>query len=80
MKLGKIDEMICEAFNIEVHSKYYAVDWYNTIGFGIAMGNDLGSEKLREWLKVYGEAELLLKVLTFLEERFTSSAWYEVKR
>jgi hypothetical protein len=73
MPLNKINEMICEAFDLEVHPKHYAKGWYNIIGFGIAIGNDLGSEKLRDFCD---DVEDMPEILKFLEERFTSDAWY----
>lgn len=80
--LKVIDEMICAEFDIEIHPKYYAVDWYNTIGFGIATANDrgLGTQKLRDYLKDFTEGEKLLEVEAFLNERFTDRAWYQVSK
>jgi hypothetical protein len=75
-----IDEEICREFGWTVDEKLYAHGWYDSIGFQIATGKDLGGEELRNRLKeYYDENDELLRILSFLEEHYTSTAWYERK-
>lgn len=80
---SEIDRIMCEHFGVEVHPKYYLADWYNVIGFVIACGKgELGSQELRDfivgWAPLDSEYSAeLLKVLDYLEEHYTSNAWYE---
>lgn len=90
--LVKVDEAICEYFGVEVDPKYWVANWYNVIGFLIAIGKgELGSEGLRtavrEWYDSYPDPvegaerrETMGKILAFLEERYESSWWVEIGR
>lgn len=46
--LNSVDAAICEHMGEEVDSEYYCCNWFNIIGFSIAMGKRLGSAELRE--------------------------------
>jgi arginyl-tRNA synthetase len=81
--LNKVDEFLCEKLGMEVHPKYYVNDWYNTIGFLIATGHPLGSEKLRTKLATWFTKEDLpeaIKTLDIIEEYFTDNAFVEIGR
>lgn len=90
--LTKVDEDIClNVLNVPVHGYDWggncmdarSFNWYDTIGFNIAMGKPLGSAELRnhfnssEWWQE--NLTVINKILTYLEENYSSSAWYEVK-
>tara|TARA_R110002167_G_scaffold1337_1_gene5922 strand:+ start:12689 stop:12994 length:306 start_codon:yes stop_codon:yes gene_type:complete len=83
--VNQIDKEICDLLDVDVHPKFYGGDqynWFNTIGFQIAMGKPLGSEELRDyitdtspngWSKEW--AEMGKTVLDYLESTYTSKAW-----
>lgn len=73
--LANIDKEICALLGQPVDPVLYCVSWFDTIGFGLACGNDWN--KLRE---VYEDFPELLKVIDYLETNYTFDAWYEMKR
>lgn len=78
-KLCKVDEEICAFLGEPVHEKYWSHSWPNAIGFTIAaLGVHLGTEKLRQIIAEYEDPKLL-EILKFLEDNYSSRAWYEVK-
>lgn len=80
--LIKIDEEICELLGVPVHPKFWCLEWFDIIGFGIATGKSLGSQELRNFVASFimtdEGPERLLKILTYLEENYTSNAWVEI--
>src|SRR5581483_8026268 len=85
--LNKIDEEICQLFGATVHPKYWCNNWYNTIGFAIAMGDDWNkirqrrmdeindpktTAEMKEW------AEYDLKIIDYLEANYTYDTWVEI--
>lgn len=46
--LSRIDEHICESLGVPCDDDRYYMDWYDTIGLGIAMGQS--PEEIRSWL------------------------------
>jgi hypothetical protein len=83
VSLISVDERICkEVYNVEPHSKYWGstvFNWYDTIGFTIAMGKSL--DQVRDhyvksdvWLE---ELPIINKVLDFLEDNYTTRSFYE---
>lgn len=76
--LAKIDEKICAHLGVEVHPVHYAEGWYDTIGFQLAIGIELDSEKMRE--RVQRDTDIfprLPEVLEFLVVNYQSKAWRE---
>lgn len=83
ISLNKLDEEICEILNVPVHPKHYgggfvegAFNWFDTIGFTIAMGKSLEEGEVREhyrnsdlWQE---ELPVIEKILDYLEENYTS--------
>ena len=71
--------------NVCIHPKFYGgeeYNWFNIIGFQIAMGLPLGSQGLRDyvtdtspngWTADYAAKGRL--VLDYLENTYTSRAW-----
>lgn len=76
--LSKVDEELCELLDEEVDPKYYVRGWFDIIGFRIAMGKELGSDELRESVEDL-DSEDMMKCLNYLEEHYTSKAWYSHK-
>ena len=69
--LNTIDEEMCKHFNVPVHPNWYYKEWYNTVGFSLAMG--LTFAEIRE--KQMGDPQ----VVDWLEANFVSSAFYQPK-
>lgn len=92
--LQKVDEHICQHFNVDVHPKYWCGDWYHVTGFLIALrGFPLGSRDLRlavvKWyvgdtLRPKAEQREYLRdqllILKFLEKHYRSDNWVEIGR
>lgn len=81
----QLDEEICELINVDVQPRTWGgneYNWYNIIGFKIAMGNALGSKELRDYVTDHSPEGWGLdwatkgkKVLDYLEKNYTSKAW-----
>jgi hypothetical protein len=92
--LQKVDEAICAHYGVEVSSKYWFHNWYNVIGFLIALkGHNLGTDELREEVNKWyddwpsNEAEeareckgQMFGILNFLEEHYESTNFVEIGR
>lgn len=82
-RLFDIDKEICtKVLNITVHEKVYGgsgegrFDWFNTIGYLIASGRELGSEELRLKVAEWTENDPIgVKVLAYLEENYSSESF-----
>lgn len=87
VSLSAIDESICkDVLNVPVHQRRYGggdapgnFNWFDTIGFHIAIGKPLGSPELRNhflesslWAE---EKPLIIKILDYLEEHYTSESF-----
>lgn len=91
--LQEVDDRICrEVYNCEPHPKKWGAsvfDWYNTIGFSLAMGKTLedGSKSVRKyyqetWKESWEEEpelKLMNKVIDFLQENYTVKSGYTVR-
>ena len=85
VSLKEIDEEICDLIGVEVHPKFYGGDlynWFDIIGFQIAMGKPLGSKELRNYVTDDSpngwSADHVARgrlVLDYLENVYTSKAW-----
>lgn len=73
-----IDDDICSALGVTPDPIKYHLGWYDYIGFAIACGQELGSDKLRANVTEY--APLLLPILDYLETNYSSNAWAEISR
>ena len=79
-KLTLIDEEICKHFRVAPDPVKWFHNWYDIIGLSIAMGDELGSEKLRANTEKYLDINpQIMEVLSFLEENYTSCAWHAHK-
>ena len=82
VSLNQVDTEICNLLDIPVHPKRYGGDlynWYNLIGFQIAVGKPLGSKELRDYVTDRWLGDTWVKtghiVLNYLENTYTSEAW-----
>ena len=81
----QVDKEICDLLSVPISKTRYGggfYNWFDIIGLKIAMGSPLGSKELRDyvtdsspdgWSK--DEVTLGEKVLTYLENTYTSNAW-----
>lgn len=91
VSLSKLDDILCtEVLKVQPDPKLYggghvkgAFNWFDTIGFMIASGKELGSQELRDhylasdmWAD---EAPLIRSILDYLEEHYTSNSFYATK-
>lgn len=81
--LNDVDTEICtEILKLPVHAKVYGgsgenrFDWFNTIGYLIASGRELGSEELRLKVAEWTDNDPIgVKVLAYLEENYSSKSF-----
>jgi hypothetical protein len=69
----EVDKEICQLMNVPVSMDKWCCDWYNIIGFLIAVGKTL-PEIAEMPLGVNSH-----QIAVFMAERYTSNAWYEPK-
>lgn len=85
-----IDQEICDHFGVPCDPKHWHHGWYDIIGFLLAMGHDwryihestakdiarceeCGDVNGAKWNRHLDE------ITSFLEQRYTTNAWYEHK-
>lgn len=82
-----IDEELCAHFGAEVHPKNWYLNWYDLLGFSLAIGKTFG--ELRDQFRAatydmdnpYREFDKqLVKVIDYLDDNFKAEAWAEVGR
>lgn len=78
-----IDVELCELLKIPVDKVKYCYGWYDAIGFRIATGKTMGEIKAEfiEYAnedKGEGYYEIMLKIIAYLDENYTSSAWARI--
>lgn len=74
VKLQQIDEEICAHMEVPVDPDEWVGNWYNTIGFCLAMGKDFA------WIRERAVDEQELKIINFLDANFIPDAWTEIGR
>lgn len=85
--LNTIDNEMCAYFGVTPDQERYYCYWYDIIGFKLALGKswDQIKEDLKVILAQYEKEELeherqfqsrLLEIANWLEENFTTNAWY----
>ncbi len=72
--LNRIDEELCEHLGVEVQSTTWVHNWFNTVAFSLACGNDWN--KVRE---IYRDTPELIKIIDYLEEHYEVNSWWEPK-
>ena len=70
-----IDDEMREHFGEPPDEKKYLWCWYDTIGLALAMGKSW--DDMRSWNDM---SESFLKMVDYLEERYTSDCWAEIGR
>jgi hypothetical protein len=74
-----IDDRICEMFGVTPDPKSYFAGWYDSIGLRLAIGRSF-TEIIEEFAKVDADwARQHHKIAVWLNEHYTSDAWYEFK-
>lgn len=73
--LAKVDDAICEHFSVVPDERKYYHQWYDIIGFRLAMGETL-QEMRDEFASLSAGYEDKLAIVKFLQERYVSEAWY----
>jgi hypothetical protein len=86
VSLSKVDEEMCEHFQVPCDPIKYLGGWFDCIGFRLALGKTF--EEIREQIDGYLAAdkqhqdgyvefyENMLLMLSYLEERYTPNAFY----
>jgi len=89
--LFEVDRKIAKFMGVEFSTEHWCCNWYNVIGFLVAMGSPLESEKMiekiEEWYEPISGLEKLedreaakqemLKILNFMRENWRSSSYRE---
>jgi hypothetical protein len=77
--LSKLDEDLCREFDQPVDSVRYLDGWFDVIGFKLACGKNYETirKDIEEW---QGDNELMLKILSYIEQRYEPSSWVEIGR
>lgn len=78
--LAQIDNEMRAHFGVPADSSSWYHNWYNTIGFFLALGKSF--DDLRKLFREPGwdHADELIKIVDWLDENFTVKSWYEVKQ
>jgi hypothetical protein len=91
VKFVDIDAELCKHFNAPCHPTEWFMGWYDIVGFSLACGRSFESiikaqeEHLAErsgkgadtdWIK---DQEMFIHLCKYLDEHFTSAAWYQPK-
>ena len=78
---NQIDEELCAHFDQPVNDEQYLAGWYNSIGCRTATGRTI--DEIRAEFQSYIDKgdhpehyKVLLEILSFLEEHYTTSSWY----
>ena len=88
VKLDQIDQEMCDHFKEPCDPKKWYCWWYDIIGFKLAMGktfdqikDDLKSERDKaEENDIKQVNQKWLDITEWLDENFTSNAWYQVHK
>jgi len=88
--LVAVDEQVCiDVLNCTPHEKWWGgevFNWYDTIGFQLASGKTLddGEKSVR---KHYQESDLWVeeypiidRIISYLQDRYTTKSWYSCGR
>ncbi len=74
VSFNQIDEEMCAYFKQPVDEDKYLCNWYNSIGWRVAMGKSL-VEVAQEFIAYGPEASDLLQITNWLIERYTTDSW-----
>lgn len=85
----RIDEDMCAHFGVDCDPDKYLIDWYNCVGWRVAMGKSL-DDVIAEFIAGIGEETKngnennaigysnLVRVTKWLKEHYTTDSWYQV--
>jgi hypothetical protein len=84
-----IDELMCAAFDEQVDPDKYLIDWYNCIGFRVAMGKTLDEVRtvfIGYIVEAIGKNDKnqityytnMIGLLNWLTNHYTTNSWYTV--
>ena len=65
--LSQVDKVICAFIGVEVDPVYWVADWYNTIGFSLALGHSF--DKIRE---LFPDK---VQITNFIEDNYDVINW-----
>lgn len=82
--LNHIDNDLCREMGVLADERRYYMDWFDIVGFQVACGTGLEKqvELGREWVRANptdSHAIDFLAVLRWLNEHYTTDAWYQAK-
>lgn len=80
VKLTQIDLEVASFMSVPCHDKYWCYNWYNVIGFGLAMGKTFADLREKEIKEPDEYSENMIKIIDFLDANFTADAWVEIGR
>jgi hypothetical protein len=72
MSFNEIDEALCRHFNEPCHQTLYYQSWYDTIGYGLAVGWSF--DQIRT---TYADFPKLVEITDWIEANFTVRHWHE---
>jgi len=80
-KFSVIDDKLCAHLGVEPHPKHYYRGWYDSIGLALAVGKSFEEilATVQEPHPTYGVDEESIKIVKWLDEHYTSTAWYAPK-
>lgn len=80
VSLNAIDEELCRHFGADCHPKHYYKNWYDIIGYDLAMGRTFDEIKHLLTIAGYDDVPTLVQIIEWLESRFTARSWVEIGR
>lgn len=87
VQFQQIDEELCAHFGAAVHPTKWYLNWYDLLGFSLAIGKTFG--ELRDQYRTafyqkdnpYRDFDRqLVRVIDYLDENFKVEAWAEIGR
>ena len=67
-RFAEIDNIMCRHFNVEPDPCKYYFNWYNILGFEMALGADFN--------KLRNEFPEFLTIIDYLDSNYTVKTWY----
>lgn len=73
-KFAEIDNELCAAFGVEPDAVKFYAGWYDIVGLAAACGKSF--DDMREIF----ESPEILRVIDYLDARYTTTSWYQHNR
>jgi hypothetical protein len=78
VRLAQVDDEMRRAFGASPDPAHYFEEWYNIIGYELAMGRSF--DQIRSYLEsAWADFPELVRIADWLEANFTIDFWYELK-